>query len=191
MDTTTTIAAAAIAFALLVAGISLGVVLVRRERTRRLQRQFGPEYDRALQESGDQRAAERELSARLEHVKSLDIRPLSDEEMERFARDWRVTQAKFVEEPLLALQEADREIKEVMAARGYPVQDFEQRAADISVDYPDLASDYRRLKELVARSRADDVSTEELRQAMIHCRALFEKLVGADVRVTETETEAA
>jgi hypothetical protein len=191
MDTTTTIAAAAIAFALLVAGTLLGVVLVRRERTRRLQRQFGPEYDRALQESGDQSAAEKELSARLEHVKSLDIRTLSDEEMERFAHDWRVTQAKFVEEPLLALQEADREIKEVMAARGYPVQDFEQRAADISVDYPDLASDYRRLRELVAQSRADDVSTEELRQAMIHCRALFEKLVGADVTMTVTETEAA
>jgi hypothetical protein len=150
----------------------------RFQRTRRLRDRFGPEYERIVNEAGDRQKAESELEARLAHVEALHIRPLSAEEVNRFSLEWQAIQAEFVDEPLASLQKADRLIREAMKAKGYPVEDFEQRAADISVDYPELVADYRGLH-LIATKEADEkVSTEEMRQAMVHGRDLFENLVG-------------
>jgi hypothetical protein len=131
---------------------------------------------------GDKRQAEDELDARLAHVNTLQIRPLTAEEVNRYALDWQKTQTEFVDEPLTALQKADRLIREVMKAKGYPVEDFEQRAADISVDYPELVTDYRGLHMIAVKEAEDKVSTEEMRQAMVHGRALFENLVSTDTQ---------
>lgn len=189
MDTTTTIIAVIAAVILLIVGAYLGVVFSRRQRTKRLRDQFGSEYERILNEVGDQKAAEEELEARIDRVKSLDIRSLPEKEAERFRYEWRATQAKFVDHPVAAVQEADRLIKEVMVAKGYPVDDFEQRAADISVDYPDLVVNYRGMREITSRSEQEDVNTEELRQAMVHSRALFEELLGTEVSENKKEKE--
>jgi hypothetical protein len=189
MDTNTTVVAIIAAVVLLVIGGYLGVVFSRRQRTRRLRDRFGPEYERILDEVGDQKEAEEELDARIDHVKSLDIRPLSEEETERFTHEWRSTQAKFVDHPVAAIQEANQLIKEVMSAKGYPVEDFEQRAADISVDYPDLVTNYRGMREITTRSEQEDVGTEEIRQAMLHSRALFEELVGTEVHENKNQKE--
>src|SRR6266496_2656162 len=108
--------------------------------------------------------------SRLQRTKRLQIHPLSAEEINRFTQEWQNTQAEFVDEPLAALKKADRLIREAMNAKGYPVNDFEQRAADISVDYPDLVVDYRGLHAIAVKSDDDEVSTEEMRQAMIHGR---------------------
>lgn len=189
MDTNTTVVAIIAAVVLLVIGGYLGVVFSRRQRSRRLRDQFGPEYERILNEVGDEKEAEKELEARIDHVKSLDIRPLSEEETERFTHEWRSTQAKFVDHPVAAIQEADQLIKEVMSVKGYPVEDFEQRAADISVDYPDLVTNYRGMREITTRSEQEDVGTEEIRQAMLHSRALFEELVGTEVHENKNQKE--
>jgi hypothetical protein len=187
MDTTnTTMIVLAIVVALIIGGF-LGMILSRRQRTKQLQEKFGPEYERTVNQLGDKRQAEDELAARLDHVKTLDIRPLSTEETERFTNEWQMTQAEFVDSPLAALQKADRVLREVMKAKGYPVQDFEQRASDISVDYPELVSDYRGLHMIAVKSDDEEVSTEEMRQAMIHARALFENLVKKNAEVEEQE----
>lgn len=177
--TNTTLLVVAIVAALLIGGF-LGVALGRRQRTKKLQQTFGPEYEHTLEELGDKHQAENELKARLEHVKALDIRPLSTEEIEDFSAQWLETQSQFVDEPLPALQMADRLISKVMRAKGYPVEDFEQQVADISVDYPALVIDYRGMHVMAVRDSTENVSTEELRQAMVHGRALFENLIKRD-----------
>lgn len=175
MDNTTTLVLVAVVF--LIVGGLLMMAVNRFQRTRRLRDRFGPEYERIVNESGDRRKAESELESRLAHVEALNIRPLSAEEVNRFSLEWQATQAEFVDEPLTSLQKADRLIREVMKVRGYPVEDFEQRAADISVDYPELVADYRGLHMIAIKDDDDKVSTEEMRQAMVHGRALFENLV--------------
>jgi len=187
MDTTNTITIVIAVVVLLVLGGLLGLVFTRRQRTKRLQERFGPEYDRTVREVGDQRRAEDELEARLGHVKALEIRPLSVEETERFTREWQLAQAEFVDEPLTALQKANQLIKEVMSVKGYPDDDFEQRAADISVDYPDLVIDYRELRAIATKGDDEAVTTEEMRQAMVHARALFENLVQPEAKVENTD----
>jgi hypothetical protein len=186
MDTTTiTLIVVAVAIALIVGGL-FGVVLGRRQRTKRLQKKFGPEYEHTLSELGDQRQAEHELAARLDHVKALEIRPLSVEEIDRFTSEWQETQAAFVDEPSVAIQVADHLIGKVMKAKGYPVEDFEQQVADISVDYPDLVMDYRGLH-LIAIKKDEKADTEEMRQAMLHGRTLFKNLVRSADTVEKAE----
>lgn len=189
MDTTMLVIAVIAAVVLLGVGGYLGMVFSRRQRSKNLQERFGPEYERTLDETGDRVRAEQELQARVEHVKALDIRELSGEQKERFTREWRATQAEFVDHPGAAIQGADRLIKEAMAAKGYPVEDFDQRAADISVDYPDLVGHYRGMREITGRSEHEEISTEDLRQAMLHCRALFEELVGTEVHEYNNQKE--
>jgi hypothetical protein len=186
MDSTNTTTIIIAVIALLVIGGLLGMVFSRRQRTKKLKERFGPEYDHTVSQIGDQRRAESELEARMGHVKSLEIRPLSAEAAERFTREWQATQAQFVDEPLTAVQKVNRLIKEVMNAKGYPVQDFEQRAADISVDYPELVTDYRGLHTIATKSEHEDITTEDMRQAMIHGRALFENLLQPETVVEET-----
>ena len=175
LSNTTQLVLVAIVF--LVIGGLLAMAVMRVQRTKRLKERFGPEYDRAINELGDKRKAEDELDARLAHVNTLNIRPLTAQEVNRFSIEWQKTQTEFVDEPLTALQKADRLIREVMKTRGYPVEDFEQRAADISVDYPELVTDYRGLHLIAVKEKEDNVSTEEMRQAMVHGRALFENLI--------------
>jgi hypothetical protein len=138
---------------------------------------------------GDKRQAESELDARLAHVNTLKIRPLTAEEVNRYALEWQGTQTEFVDEPLTALQKADRLIREVMKDKGYPVEDFEQRAADISVDYPELVTDYRGLHLIAVKEAEDEVGTEEMRQAMVHGRALFENLIKQEPTTEEALAE--
>lgn len=184
MDNTTTLILVAIV-ALIVGG-PLVMAFNRFQRSRRLRERFGPEYERIVNEAGDRQKAESELEARLAHVEALDIRPLSAEEVNRYSLEWQATQAEFVDEPLASIQKADRLIREVMKAKGYPVEDFEQRAADISVDYPELVADYRGLHMIAVKEADDQVSTEEMRQAMVHGRDLFENLMQKETPETST-----
>jgi uncharacterized protein with von Willebrand factor type A (vWA) domain len=189
MDTTTIVIIVIAALVLLVVGGFLGLVFARRQRSKKLQERFGPEYDRMVKQLGDKDEAESQLVARVEHVKSLDIQPLSPEEKERFAHEWRQIQAMFVDRPGEAIQDANRLVEEVMAAKGYPVEDYEKRIEDLSVDYPELISNYRRVHKVVVNGGQDRLSTEELRQAMVHCRALFEELLGTEVKPSKVEKE--
>jgi hypothetical protein len=162
----------------LVAAIGAAVWLYMRNRqTAALQNRFGPEYDRALSTHHDQREAERELRQREERVDHLNIRPLEREERNRFAERWQSVQAQFVDDPTGATDEADQLVGEVMGTRGYPVGDFEQRAADVSVHHPRVVEHYRAAHEIAMRSARGNADTEELRQALVHFRALFEDLL--------------
>ncbi len=175
MNTTTMIIT--VVLILVIIGAILGLVFARRRRSERLQDQFGPEYDHTVQAMGDEKKAQTELDERQKHVKALDIRPLSVSERERYLADWTAVQSKFVDEPEQAIVDADRLIIEVMQVRAYPVSDFEQRAADISVNYPALVSNYRAAREIAIKNEQHQANTEELRQAMIYYRSLFEELL--------------
>jgi hypothetical protein len=158
--------------------VAVGVwMYMQKRRTEQVRERFGPEYDRAVTEHGDQRGAQAELEARQKRVEQLDIRPLSPSDRERFAAAWRATQAHFVDDPSAAIGEADRLVTDVMKARGYPIGDFEQRAADVSVDHPRLVENYRGARDTALRNERGQASTEDLRQAMVHYRALFEDLL--------------
>ena len=148
-----------------------------RRRTGRLQQQFGPEYDRTLDTTDSKRDAEAELQAREERRQQLEIRPLSQAARERYMQSWQSVQAQFVDDPGGAVASADSLIQSVMAERGYPVDDFDQRAADVSVDHPQVVENYRHGHRLAQASADGSDSTEDLRQAMRHYRALFDELV--------------
>jgi nitrogen fixation-related uncharacterized protein len=168
--------------------VALGLVaLLWRRRSLKLQEQFGPEYKHVVRQYGDARKAEAELAAREKRVRKLEIRPPTQEDQSRFAEVWRRTQARFVDEPSKAVDEADGLIKEVMQKRGYPVGDFEQRAADISVDHPDVVINYRAGREIAERNKSGQATTEDLRQAMMHYRSLFEELVEIEEPATSKE----
>jgi hypothetical protein len=152
-------------------------VVVRNKRRARLRAQFGPEYGRAVHKYGSVTRAESALEARRDRVRTLDIRPLEPDEADRFAAAWRATQARFVDAPPRAIGEADRLVQTVMKARGYPVGDFEQRVDDISVDHPRVVEHYRAAHGIAGASEDGRATTEDLRQAMIHYRALFEDLL--------------
>ena len=163
--------------AVLVIGAAVAWTLTNRKRSERLSQRFGPEYERATAEVGDRRKAESELEAREKRVSQLEIRPLSAADQGRFSDDWRSVQARFVDDPPGAITEADRLVAQVMEARGYPVGNFEQRAADVSVDHPHVVENYRAARAIADRHRFGEASTEDLRQAMVHYRALFEDLL--------------
>ena len=156
--------------------VVVGLLLYRQRQSAQLREGFGPEYDRALDEHGDQRAAEAELRERRERRRSYDIKPLEESARERYVERWKATQAKFVDQPASALTDADELVAEVMRERGYPVEDFDQQAADVSVDHPHVVENYR---EAHAIHSTRDASTEDLRQAMVHYRALFAELLEA------------
>jgi hypothetical protein len=162
----------------------VGVVVwqaVARRRSGRLRGRFGPEYDRTVGTAESRREAEAELQAREERREQLEIRPLSEAARSRYLESWRIVQAEFVDDPRTAVARADSLIQSVMAERGYPVEDFEQRAADVSVDHPQVVENYRQGHRLAQASANGDDSTEALRQAMRHYRALFADLVEPDV----------
>jgi hypothetical protein len=162
----------------LVVVIAIAVWLYsQKRRSQELRSTFGSEYDRTLREQGDQRRAERTLEERKERVEHLQIRPLTPEQRDRFAEHWRSAQAQFVDDPVGATRAADALVGEVMQARGYPVGDFEQRAADVSVDHPRVVEHYRAAHAIALRNDQGDADTEALRQALVHYRELFDDLL--------------
>jgi hypothetical protein len=175
-DTTVLGAVLAALFALVLVGIAAWAYS-RRKRSDTLRERFGPEYERAVNEYGDQQVAEQKLRERQERVEGLQLRTLEPEERLRFARAWREVQARFVDGPSEAVDEANRLIKEVMGQRGYPVGDFDQRAADVSVGHADVVQHYRAARDIARRNERKQATTEDLRQAMVHYRALFEELL--------------
>ena len=151
--------------------------VVEQRRTRRLRGRFGPEYERTLNEADGRRAAEAELAAREQRRETFDLRPLSVEEQARYTEQWQSVQAQFVDDPAGAVTRADGLIQSVLADRGYPLEDFDQRAADVSVDHPSVVENYREGHRRYERSAAGQGSTEDLRQAMRSYRLLFTELV--------------
>jgi hypothetical protein len=149
----------------------------RQRRSRKLQDTFGPEYDRTVEQAGDRRTAEAELRERTERRQKFDIVPLEPEARARYIEAWRHTQAQFVDEPVEATREADRLITSVMRDRGYPIDEFDRRAADLSVDHPQVVDDYRAAHAIAAANDRSEASTEDLRQALVHYRSLFEDLL--------------
>ena len=179
----------ALALLVLLAVVVAGVAAMRSRRSRQLQEGFGPEYDRVVEDTGDRREAERELRERKERIEELDIRPLPEEARTRYAEEWRRVQARFVDEPEAAVVEADALVQRVMADRGYPVaDDFERRAADVSVDHPDVVESFREGHRLVEDHRNGTGDTESLRQAMVHYRSLFDELLEASRQREEVRT---
>jgi FtsZ-interacting cell division protein ZipA len=152
----------------------------QRQRTQRLRGKFGPEYDRIAAERGAHKA-ETELARREERVRKYHIRDLTREERDRFAQAWRETQARFVDDPRLAVSEADELVTRLMNTRGYPMRDFDQRAEDLTVDHPLVVQNYRAAHGIAMRDKQNAVNTEDLRRAMVHYRSLFEDLLGQHV----------
>jgi hypothetical protein len=173
-----------------VVAVAFGIFMyVQKERTRRLRGKFGPEYDRLVHDSGNPRKAEDELVKRQKRMEKMHIRELNHDEIVRFSDSWRNVQAQFVDTPGEAVGEADRLVREVMTTRGYPMSDFEQRAADISVDHPHVVEHYRAAHDIALRDAAGQSNTEDLRQAMVHYRALFEDLLNSKSPAREKQVE--
>jgi hypothetical protein len=169
----------------IVVGILIAIVvviaialMVRAQRSRRLESRFGPECHRAIEETGSKTQAEAKLEKLEKRVEQFKIIPLSPEARADFVAEWQTIQARFVDDPKGALTEADRLIQRIMTARGYPVSHFEQRAADISVNHPGIVEQYRAGHAISERHGQGRASTEDMRQAMIHYRTLFAELAG-------------
>ena len=167
----------AVVLILVIMGAIMAPNFIRHKRTEQLHDQFGTEYDHTVEALGDEKKANAELDERQKRVKALNIIPLSDSQRKRYLSDWAAVQSKFVDEPGVAVTDADGLIMEVMQIRAYPISDFEQRAADVSVSYPALVSNYRAAREISIKNKQQEANTEELRQAMIYYRSLFEELL--------------
>jgi len=174
-DTTWLIAGGVVVIVLIAALIAL---TIRKRNSEKLKSRFGPEYSRALEKSSNQKEAEAELSDRQKRVEGYDIKPLEAADRARFLEAWRAVQAQFVDDPNQAVTEADKLLAEVMAARGYLVGDFEQRSADLSVDHAAVVTNYRTGHDIAVRHAIGEANTEDLRQAMVAYRSLFDELVG-------------
>lgn len=160
----------------------LGYFYWRQRHTQRLRARFGPEYDRVLRQEGSQRRAEGVLDFRATRREKLNIRELAPAQRSAFMTRWTEAQARFVDDPPGAVSDADQLINEVMSARGYPMTDFEQRAADISVDHSQVVENYRAARDIAARHSRGQANTEDLRRAFVHYRWLFQDLLGEDLR---------
>ena len=174
----------AVVMIMVIMGVILALVFVARDkRSERFHDQFGTEYDHTVKTMGNEDKAQTELNERQKHIKDLNIRPLSIKERERYLADWAFVQSKFVDQPGQAVIDADGLIMEVMRIREYPISDFEQRAADISINYPSLVSNYRAAREIAIKNEKHQADTEELRQAMLYYHSLFEVLLGTEAVV--------
>ena len=186
MDQTTLWLVVAVA---IVAVAAIAWFALSRRRSERLRQRFGPEYDHTLKSHGNTKRAEAELESRAKRVEALHIRPLAVDSARRFDAAWRAVQARFVDDPQGAVTEADRLVGEVMTERGYPMGDFEQRVADISVDHADVVMNYRAAREIALLHQQGKATTEDLRQAMVHYRALFRDLLKTDASKTVRERD--
>jgi hypothetical protein len=176
-----------IAVAVVIVLLAIVGSAMRAKRSRALQDTFGREYDRTVDQAGGRRSAERELRERQKQHDKLDIRPLSPESRDRYARRWQSTQTRFVDDPTGAVAEADMLVQEVMQERGYPTKDFERRVADISVDHPDLVEKYRTADGIARASERGEASTEDLRHSVRHYRALFAELLETDGDIEDVD----
>jgi hypothetical protein len=164
---------------LIVLGFAIAYA-VQRQRSERLRARFGPEYDRTVEAAGDRRRAERELGAREERRSRFQIRELEPADRERYREAWQRVQAHFVDRPATALGQADGLVTEVMRSRGYPMDDFDQAAADVSVDHPREVEDFRMAHAATAAAERDETNTEDMRLGMQRYRSLFTSLLGED-----------
>ena len=166
-----------VALAVIVAVASMVWLYSSKKRTTRLRSDFGPEYKRVARAEGDAARGEKILKERQERVRKLDIKPLTEQQRNQFADAWEAAQAEFVDDPTAAVAHADVLVQEVMTTRGYPVVDFEQRVADVSVDHPAVVQNYRLAHDIAIQHEHNDVGIEKLREAMLHYRALFADLL--------------
>lgn len=173
---TGTIVAIVVTIVIVVVAIAFAVGKAR-SRTKDLKAKFGPEYDRTVSSSGDPRRAEEQLARRQQRVEKYHLRPLRPEECDRFTREWRDVQTRFVDDPRGAVADADRLVSEAMTARGYRLPDLESRMEDLSVEHPQEVTNFRTAHEIAQRDAAGKAGTEDLRQAMQHYRAIFEALL--------------
>jgi len=171
---TTLIVVLVVVVVLLLIGAAVAVPAMRR---RRLQQQFGPEYERTVESAGDRRGAEQDLKERTQRRKNLEIRPLDPVARDAYAQRWRSTQERFVDSPNEAVDDADTLVQQVMRERGYPVGNFDQQAKDVSVDHADVVSEYHAAHDISLLNMRREASTEQLRAAMVHYRALFAELL--------------
>ena len=169
----------------------IGWLVWQRQRSEALRERYGPEYARTVNELGDTRRAESELIRRQERVAALDIRPMSAEMQNRFHQQWRAVQARFVDDPKGAVTDADALVEDAMRTRGYPVSDFDQRAADLSVHHPRVVENYRAARDIAHRHRRGEATTEDLRQAMVYYRGLFQDLLEDREHMGTRDREAA
>jgi hypothetical protein len=167
----------AIVLIVLAAG-AVAWLVVQKQRSANLKRRFGPEYDRAVKEYGGRTKAEAELTKREQRVAGLKIIPVTAADAARFSNAWSALQGRFVDDPKGVVAEADLLVRELMVKRGYPMGDFELRAADISVDHPSVVKNYRAAQLIAARNSRAEADTEELRTAVVHYRTLFDELLG-------------
>lgn len=165
----------------IVAAVAVWLVMARLRRRQQLRDRFGPEYDKAVDDGQNRRAAERELGEREKRHEQLDITPLSPAARDGYAKQWALIQAKFVDRPDSAVAEADRLVVVVMGERGYPTEDYQQQVTDLSVQHASTLEHYRSAHDIKTRHDQNQVSTEELRKAMVHYRSLFEDLLDATV----------
>jgi hypothetical protein len=170
-----TILVAVVAAVVVIALISF--LLARKRRSQRLRERFGPEYDRVVKKEGEVRKAEGVLEMRARRREKFELRPLSSQARTDFAERWRIVQAQFVDDPKGSVTRADELVSELMSACGYPMTDFEQRAADISVDHPVVVENYRAAHDIALRHGRGQAGTEDLRKAMVHYRSLFDELL--------------
>jgi hypothetical protein len=173
---TETLIAVLVVLVVVIAGIAL--VSTRGSRSQHLREKFGPEYDYTLEKLGDKRVAEETLAEREKRISKLNIRDLDEHERDRYKKDWSDVQAEFVDDPSKSIEKANQLITEVMVARGFPVADFEQRAADLSVLYPEFVSNYRSAYDIAQANQNNRASTEELRQSIVYYRSMFAELLG-------------
>jgi hypothetical protein len=180
-----------VAVVLVVLLVAVVLVVLQRRRRRQLQERFGPEYQHVVENAQSRRQGEKELIGRERRRDALEIRPLSPGARHRFAEAWTSIQARFVDAPADAVGEAQHLLNELMGERGYPVEDFEQQASDISVDHPALVENYRAAHRVSQENRRGAATTETLRQAMVHYRSLFDELLVDDgetgARPTDSE----
>jgi hypothetical protein len=162
-------------------------LMMTRRRTEGLREQFGPEYDATVTEAESRRSAEAELEARRERRERLTLRALTPETRDRYAQQWRDVQARFVDSPAVALQSADLLVTELMRDRGYPTNDFEQQAADVSVDHPEVVRNYRSAHTISEESSSGSADTERMREGLVHYRSLFDELLEEDTPDTDRE----
>jgi hypothetical protein len=181
------IAAVVVALALL--ALAAWFLFQKKRQSVRLQQRFGAEYDRTLDELGGRSKAESELKAREERVEHLTITPLAPAEATRFSQAWYALQTRFIDNPTGVVVQADQLVRELMLKRGYPMGDFERRAADISVDHPGVVENYRAAQAIAVRDGRGEADTEELRRAVVHYRVLFDEML--EVREVRQEVLAA
>jgi len=175
--------------ALAVAGIAIWYGVARQQRTHALQSQYGSEYDRTLKHASSRRIAEAELERRQERVEHFEIRPLLADQRDLFDQQWNDVQEMFVDNPGVSVSRADALVIQVMRTRGYPVANFEQRAADLSVNHSEFVRNYRAARDIADRHRHSSATTEELRRAMVYYREMFEDLLGPEQTMMDRPVE--